>query len=121
MAFMVPEYLERRAWHVDGPEGVRPFFASLGATVDALEGDPLDVWLEEEAPAVFADILGDEVANVWSVERDDGPRWYARLSAPGYMDATEWSGPHDTKADAMADLQREHDVDPETGEPLTDD
>lgn len=116
MAFMVPEYLQRRAWRVDGPEGVRPFFASLGPAVDALEGDALESWLEDEGPTVFADLLGDDV---WSVERDDSPKWYVRLSAPGYMDCTEWDGPHDSREAAGDALERDHDVDRETGEPLT--
>lgn len=30
--------------------------------------------------------------------------WFARLSAPGYMDCTEWQGPYETEAEALADL-----------------
>ena len=27
--------------------------------------------------------------------------WYARLSAPGYLDATDWEGPFNTEAEAL--------------------
>jgi len=30
--------------------------------------------------------------------------WFGRLSAPGYMDCTDWSGPFDTEAEADAYL-----------------
>lgn len=29
---------------------------------------------------------------------------YGRLSAPGYMDCTDWHGPFDTEEEAVADL-----------------
>jgi hypothetical protein len=32
--------------------------------------------------------------------------WFCRLSAPGYMDCTEWSGPHQTRVQALAELDR---------------
>lgn len=30
--------------------------------------------------------------------------WYGRLSAPGYLDCTDWSGPHETEDAALLDL-----------------
>ena len=30
--------------------------------------------------------------------------FYCRLSAPGYLDATEWSGPYDTRDEALSAL-----------------
>jgi len=35
---------------------------------------------------------------------DARPGFYHRLSAPGYMDCTDWSGPFDTEEAAVADL-----------------
>lgn len=32
-------------------------------------------------------------------------KWFARLSAPGYLDCTEWTGPFDSEDDAMAYLE----------------
>ncbi len=43
-------------------------------------------------------------------------KWWARLSAPGYMDATEWSGPYDSLDDARDAIREMWDVDPDTGD-----
>ena len=43
-------------------------------------------------------------------------KWWGRLSAPGYMDATEWSGPYDTRDDARDAIADMYDVDPDTGD-----
>jgi hypothetical protein len=45
-------------------------------------------------------------------------KWFYRLSAPGYLDCTEWTGPFDTIGEAKSDLVECYDVHPETGEPL---
>lgn len=37
-------------------------------------------------------------------EPGDGSGWYSRLSAPGYLDCTEWSGPYPTRYVAMESL-----------------
>jgi hypothetical protein len=34
------------------------------------------------------------------------PGWCARLSAPGYMDRTDWVGPFDTELEAALELER---------------
>lgn len=41
-----------------------------------------------------------EGSRIESVERKVG--WYARLSAPGYLDCTGWDGPHATADEALA-------------------
>lgn len=65
-----------------------------------------------------ADCYSEDDAN--TTETITG-KWWARLSAPGYMDATEWSGPFDTRAEAAADLASQYDVDPETGDDAEED
>lgn len=45
---------------------------------------------------------------------------FCRLSAPGYMDCTEWSGPFDTLEEAREYIRETYDVDPETGADLED-
>lgn len=35
---------------------------------------------------------------------DATPGWYCRLSAPGYLDCTDWSGPYESEADALLNL-----------------
>ncbi len=37
--------------------------------------------------------------------------WYCRLSAPGYLDSTEWSGPFESEEEAMASLVDTFDLD----------
>jgi hypothetical protein len=39
-----------------------------------------------------------------------GTMWCARLSAPGYLDATDWIGPFETESEALAELARMHDM-----------
>lgn len=119
MPHMIPEYLERRAYHIDGPEGIRFFFAEVPGQEGKSLSDQAE-WLEFDAPAYFAEMLGEEESNVWSVERDESPQWYARLNAPGYMDATDWSGPYETEKEARDYIESTYDVHNETGEALGD-
>ena len=45
---------------------------------------------------------------------DDEPReagWYSRLTAPGYLDCTDWSGPFPTAFRAIRELCRLYDCD----------
>lgn len=51
------------------------------------------------------------------IELIQGKMW-ARLSAPGYMDATDWMGPFDTIDQAMYAIKDTYDVDPWTGDDL---
>lgn len=37
--------------------------------------------------------------------------WYARLSAPGYLDCTDWSGPFKTEEEALQYVMELYDVD----------
>lgn len=43
------------------------------------------------------------------VVRKEG--WYSRLSAPGYLDATDWHGPFETSDEALTECQEFHEVD----------
>ena len=52
--------------------------------------------------------------------RYDG-KWFGHLSADGYMDQTDWSGPYETEDAARAALSEEYDVDPDTGDDLEED
>ena len=45
--------------------------------------------------------------------------WYGRLSAPGYLDATDWNGPFATSDAALAGVCEMYDCD-ENGDPLDD-
>jgi len=38
--------------------------------------------------------------------------WYGRLSAPGYLDCTDWSGPYSSEREASEALNDMYDGDP---------
>lgn len=85
--FMTPEVAYfNAAQTTDGPRGI---------TVYPDGGAP-----DEGA----TDAEGDEV---W--ERSEAPGFYARLSASGYMDCTNWSGPFASVEEAEANLVETYD------------
>jgi len=53
------------------------------------------------------------------IEEETG--WFARLSAPGYMDCTEWAGPFATEEEARDYIVETYEVDPDSGDELNDD
>ncbi len=56
---------------------------------------------------------GDVSREIDAEEIEDGPTaapgWYARLSASGYMDCTDWNGPFKTREEAEAFLVETYD------------
>lgn len=46
--------------------------------------------------------------------------FYARLSAPGYLDCTIWEGPFESLAQAREWVEEYFEVDADTGESLDD-
>lgn len=90
MAFMIPEYHD----------------ASTDGSVVAYNGE-----LYMDAP--------DDLPESDSVEVFDAG-FFARLSAPGYLDCTDWEGPFATEGEARAYIRDTWDVDDETGEPIED-
>ena len=64
-------------------------------------------------PARYENILEGE-----TVEYVDG--WFCQLSASGYTDQTDWSGPFETEQEAREYIADHYDVDPDTGDELTD-
>jgi len=42
--------------------------------------------------------------------------WFARLSAPGFLDCTAWDGPHATADEALAAVRETFDVDADGNE-----
>ena len=93
MAFMRPETWEGSAWEVNTSVGTeRISFDESEPDLSNLEGKP------------------DEGQDPILVKG-----WWARLTAPGYLDCTDTMGPYETEEEAMAEL---HEVygDSETGE-----
>lgn len=56
----------------------------------------------------------------YSITETTQDKWFCRLSAPGYMDCTDWDGPFDTLSEARCAIQATFAVDPDTGDELSD-
>lgn len=95
MAFMVPEYFEGRMVLIPDRGG------------DSDDFPP--------------DLLPEELASWREVDNartESG--WWCRLSAPGYLDCTDWTGPFASEEEARAHLRDTYEVDPDTGDDLDD-
>lgn len=99
MAFMVPEYLKGDWYEVETNCGTEVVPADL---TDGTVGD-------------LAQYI--EGSRIGEVTKRHGVG--ARLSAPGYMDCTEWSV-FDTIEEARAFIAEQYDADPDTGDDLED-
>ena len=69
-----------------------------------------------ESCACPADVAG--LQECYEIEETYSGKWFCHLSAPGYMDATEWSGPFDTIAQARQYIVDTFEVDPDSGDEL---
>lgn len=90
MAFMVPEYVQEDFVEV--------------TTDTEWEG----FWIPADVFDANEHVLEDTVRG----------KWWARLTAPGFMDSTGWGGPFDTLKEAKAAIRDAYGVDPDTGEDL---
>lgn len=77
-------------------------------TTHGTEKVPADVAGDVSTPAELADYLGGEPEEGAELERESG--WYSRLSAPGYLDRTDWLGPYTSEARAFIELAETHDI-----------
>jgi len=117
MGFMIPTAEYFAAYHVDTNAGIEivPEEVCGGLSVaDEIEPDPCAV-LPADA-AALRDYL--EGSNISSIERKQG--WYARLSAPGYLDCTSWDGPYATAEEALAAIKELYECD-DDGDTSSDD
>jgi len=97
MAFMIPQYEHVHQWDqwsevytVSGEVLIAPFGVL-----------PAEVVEESEIESIRS-ALG----------------WFCRLSAPGYMDCTDWSGPYETENEAREAIVEMYDVDPDSGDEI---
>ena len=72
-----------------------------------MERAEVEAFLEEQAaqfmkPQIVWLTTADLIDNGMFME-EEVPGWYHRLSAPGYLDCTDWSGPFQFRADAEED------------------
>jgi hypothetical protein len=94
MAFMVPEYVRDDFVEVENKYG--------------------------EMRLIPADIAKDAMESDEEITEHHKKKIFARLSAPGYMDSTDWGGPFDTIEEARKYIEDLWEVDSETGEDLWD-
>ena len=99
MAFMTPEYRNDPFYEVETTAG--------GWLV------PADLVGDDPALEDFEDYVEGEPESFTKVEG-----WFVRLSASGFMDATEWSGPHETEEEVREHVKEHWEVDPDTGDDL---
>lgn len=100
MGFMQQQIIKDEWYGVEtgnGTEYIPSDLAALGLTVGTTYDDDSPEW--EEIIGALQDYT--ECTDISSVELIEG--YGARLSAPGYMDCTEWSV-FDTEAEAQAFL-----------------
>ena len=100
MPFMEPDIQFMAMWHGETDNGMdlvpadlvqeRPTVANLA---DYCEGTPLQASSSPSDP---------------DAEKHVG--WYSRLSAPGYMDCTDWGGPAVTEHAAQLELADRFDI-----------
>ena len=74
-----------------------------------IQDDFIEYEWHGEAYAVPADVEGVLPDDAVITERYSD-KWFGRLSAPGYLDCTEWSGPFDTEKEAMDNLIELYDL-----------
>ncbi len=100
--FMQPEVVEGDWYEIDGAEGTVflpiDILGTIPAVEDYLNRDDDEI-TDDVARALSEFVMGE----VWTIEKRHG--FGARLSAPGYLDATDWSV-YDTEEEARADLEQ---------------
>lgn len=64
-------------------------------------------WIESQSSEFmrpFAEQLSTSEAREYMEDDSASAGWYSRLSAPGYMDCTDWQGPYDSEDEALEGL-----------------
>jgi hypothetical protein len=115
MAFMQPVAERMVMYHVETNVGTELVPEDVCSKLDCEVCERTGKVCSETEDALSPYLEGSEIQ---SVTRKEG--WYARLSAPGYLDATDWHGPFKTADAALADVKDLYEVDDE-GNDLDDD
>ena len=107
MAHMIPVAEHFAAYHVETSAGVEVVLEEVGK-LDLEDEDACRDSLFDYLEGTIVESAED------AIERKEG--WYAHLSAPGYMDQTEWQGPYATADEALDAVKEQFDVD-DNGDP----
>ena len=102
MPHMIPHYEHTRKWLLEQPNGESHLFDDIYDATNNIHEDKE---------------IGD--GEQYTITCQHG--WFARLSADGYMDCTDWGGPFSSEEIARDYIADNYEVDPDTGEPLEDD
>ena len=98
MPFMEPQADYFSAFHVETSHGTEII------PTDLVGNDPEPSVIEQ---FLEGNLLRDAEGGP-DIEMREG--WYSRFSAPGYMDRTDWGGPHETAEEAFDALAETWDV-----------
>ena len=105
MGCMVPSAEKMTVYRVETNAG------TYTGPADALSGGDFDAHGRVRRDKI---VVYTEGSKVHSVRKIRG--WFAHLSAPGYMDQTEWDGPYKTEKKALDAVKSTHEVDDEGDE-----
>lgn len=105
MPFMKPEIAHFTMLTIDGAHGSTNYV-------------PADLVSPNPTLADLADYCEELPDSLDTLQRING--YWARFSAPGYLDCTDWCGPYNTEANAIAGLADQYDVCPHCWEQCWD-
>ena len=103
MAHMIPQYDNTQKFSLQKPNGDSVLLDSMADACDYISLD--------------ASEMGNGESYTITCEKG----WFARLSAPGYLDCTDWYGPYEHEHEARAFILEAFDIDPDTGGELEED
>lgn len=77
-----------------------------------MSNNDAEQWFQEQQKEFMKPVIeyltADEAQDILSTDCDDPNEaeagWYCRLSAPGYLDCTDWCGPFKTEIEALVAL-----------------
>lgn len=101
MAFMSPVAEHLTMYRVETNVGTELVPEEVCGAIDLQSPPDGDTWR-----AILDYVEGSRIEGV---EREEG--WYGRLSAPGYLDCTDWDGPYPTAEEALDAVKETYDVD----------
>lgn len=114
MAHMIPVAEHFAAYHVETNAGVEIVPEEICGKLDPGDGDDAMLTPYESLANQHALEPYLEGSRIEGVDRKEG--WYGRLSAPGYLDATDWMGSYESSRAALDAVCEQYDVDDEGNE-----